>query len=1068
MFKRFIVSLCFIIAFIFSSGQAQVARLSSDSSKSVSSLQKSFESLVLSGLQEFGAPLISSLKPLVLQQVSASAKQVLESISNNSANLGPDIANSLQGPAKILVSLTSDLIPKLRSMPSMSVDNFFEQIDQHRDILKNLVKALDIAPGSSSDKSIKSILSAVGGLDRILQVFQGDIVSELGKRLEKLQTPISTAAKKMLEGLSPEVVEKILEPLKSIQGEIADDLKKELEEFRKVIIDRLPESLIDSIKLRLGLLIKKVDNDQGSVSGTVKEKVKNLRKYLNIFDLGVKSLLKDKKDDVAKMRQDLAEIGKEVPGDAKSDVNELTKDLNAVNEIVLSEEKSKDKKTSVDDAKAKFKEVFKGLRDKFGKSKKEVSEKSKEVVNQLTSENIVDIQSGESGSQIFSDLSDGAIIAIRTDKQSPGRGRYLCITDNGMLKPTGVNKEDKSCQFIVTRFGEYLGLLCVKSIASTTKKYLQCDAQSGKIHFNGQEFYKDSADLEHFIPVGKRIDSVYLKNQKTGGFLSVRKEEETWSFGGCVMASDSNGNPSGPSNWGRFAFEIVKHPDEPVAQWSDALKDLTDGTLVAIKSLKNSSKPRYLKVVDSGKFKDFVRADGTSSSDPNCQFYIKRSDNWIGFKWRGWTSLCSQPSSHRVKFIHKSDSFASPLEHWEFHQKDDKSFQGWLQGRASGGYLTNPQDDSINPWTNGLLWTAFAQVENPLSNIIQGMSKFKMEPAGRGNNGLIEIEIIKKVPGNIVGGESSFSFIPALHGKNEVLFHKNWRFPSGNLELVLKNISAEDSIFINLSPAFGKSTEGLRILLGKDENKSSSLRQGNETFFDEKDKSGSVIEQKNASFWIRLKDGSIAVGKGTEFDKNIIFNINRGSDKTGKLEYLGLGGSIYPVTYGSIEMNKIEENIPVPPVIKPQEEKSEEKDEPVKQQPEKDILKEEQSESDKKQEQKLEDSDNQEEFRDMPSLSKKTSDHKPKDSVKKVVKKVVNEVKKKNNTQQQKNKKKRAIKKIKKRRKRIQKRRRQKQRRKRINEQRKKRIANEIKKRKALPKKTTFIQGAQGVHRYLD
>lgn len=902
---------------------------SQDASKNsqVAGVEREFSNLLLSRLAEFSKPLVNALKPAVIDLLAATAKQISVEVLKSQQVIDPEIVKILQEPTQKLIDLTANMLPKLKNMQATSVDDFFQQLDTYKDELIGHLKTIKLAPGSSQDRAAQRILTLLVAFDKAMQAFQGDIVSELKKRLVVIQEPISHAASKLLAGLPPETVEQLLEPLKKFQGDIEASLRKELDAFKKVLIEKLPQSLVQAIKLKAKLLAEKIAQEPDLLPGKLRQAASLLKERAEIFGLSLQDVISNKKE-ITALQNDLSSMEHNLTGPDAQDVAPLVTDLQRDLEVVQTiaqdaktAEASPEKESLVAQQR---KDLFSGVFAKLRNFESKVADVADDAVSKVVGERSVEATQAKILSPIFSELSEGTIIAIRSGKNSPGQGRYLQITDQGYLRPLGTDKKEMTCQFTVVRLGNTLGL---QSLVGA-KKYMQCDPATGEIKFVGTNFYSDAASAEHFVPVGTRIDRVYLKNEKTGGFLSVRKPNETWS-GGNVIARDSNGKPAQATTYSRLALEIVRHPEEPLASYVQTLDQLPAGTLVAIKSLKNPSNPRYLEVFlskdkNTEKYNYFVQATGHDKNSKRCKFYVMRTkdDNWIGFKTHGWRSLCAEPGTHRVRFIDRSDTFASSIEHWELHPEKEGSLKCWIQSRASRGYLTVPDGD----WTRfndsavleSFAWTAFAQVKNPLYKKVPGAAPFVREPAGRGDNGRFEIEIVEPLPQDVFGGGSSFSFIPAHHGKNEAQFHENWKFPAGDLELVVNGVNGESDFYIALSPTMEKSSKAFRILLGRENNNSSSIRLGEDILFDAKDRDGKVLTP-SCAFWIRLKEGVLSVGKGTQLGDNVIAEVKVEPTKSSQMMYVGLGGSIEPVFVGSIQMNKVVDVQPTPvPVVVPE------------------------------------------------------------------------------------------------------------------------------------------------------
>lgn len=879
------------------------------SSDVVAKLEEDLSSLLLKRVADFVKPLVSALKPATMELLSVTSQEVMKTILANQTFIDPEILGILKEPAMQLISLTKDVAGMLAGTPATSVDDWFAKLDSLKDELVGHLKVLGLTPGSNADQAVKKILKSVTSLENVMNLFQGDIATELKKRIEAIKKPISAAAGQLLAGLPPETVERLLVPLKALQGDIAQALKGELDSFKKVIFQKLPQSLLQTIKLKTKLLVEKIQEDPSMLPSDLRRAGELLLERIEIFSNPIEKI---PGKIVNAMRHDLKKIQEALGGKNKSGAEEVAADLTrSLDDAaqMIPEAPSRDVSGQGASQPTQPKKGFLG--SLISRVKKDISSTTREVVGSITGGAVIESQPGEKPSALFSDLSDGSIIAIRSYKESPGQGRYLSVVD-GYIKPVGTSKTETAAQFIVTRFGNVMGL---KSKA--TGKFVTCDPTTFEVTCLGKDFYSDTADAAHFVPVGNRIDRMWLKNNKANAFLSVRKSSD----GGIVMARDESGKPAQAANWGRLAIDIIKQPNEPLAAFTDALNLLPAGVVVAIKSLKDPSNPKYL-AVDMSQTKDrfFVRATGTNKNDPACQFYVVRNDNWLGFKTHGWKSLCAEPVMHRVKFIERSDTLASSIEHWELHPEKDGSLKNvWLQNRSSQGYLTVPD----GAWTNNLVWTAFAQVKNPLAKSVKGAPKFLMQPAGRGDNGRFEIEIVKPIPDDVNGGGSTFTFLPAYHGKNEIQFNQAWKFPAGDLELVLKDIQAENNVYINLSPVMGKSSASLRILLGREKNSSSSIRFGDDELLNVKDTSGVVVKSP-AAFWIRLKDGELSVGKGTEFGAGLIGKVQIDKTAAANITYLGLGGSIEPVLYRSVSMNRAHEETPVvvtpvvpEPVIEP-------------------------------------------------------------------------------------------------------------------------------------------------------
>ncbi len=53
------------------------------------------------------------------------------------------------------------------------------------------------------------------------------------------------------------------------------------------------------------------------------------------------------------------------------------------------------------------------------------------------------------------------------------------------------------------------------------------------------------------------LKKVWLRNVATNGFLSVRGEDDKWTFDGKLWTRDDTGKPAGPYSWERFEGVVL-------------------------------------------------------------------------------------------------------------------------------------------------------------------------------------------------------------------------------------------------------------------------------------------------------------------------------------------------------------------------------------------------------------------------------------------------------------------------------------------------------------------------------
>lgn len=304
---------------------------------------------------------------------------------------------------------------------------------------------------------------------------------------------------------------------------------------------------------------------------------------------------------------------------------------------------------------------------------------------------------------------------------------------------------------------------------------------------------------------------------------------------------------------------------------------LPAGTLVALKS-SDQENPAYV-YFDGQNLK---LKPGNFAKDPHCHFFIMRADKnkeLFGFKINGWNNMYDDAASASVRIGKKTENFSDQTEQWVIKPKDASSLSSViLQNFGTGRFLY------------------FSSLGNAQATVLS-------ENAAR-----LEIEVIKPVPGDINPGGSSFSFIPAVHKKNRILFHDNWDFTPGKLKFQIK-VAGENNIFIVLSSEKKLNPAIVRIMIGQEGNTVTAIFAGEKKLFEAKNEPQSLVTTPEGSqFWIMLEGSTISFGKGKDVGLQLIAQVDIDGAIAKELKYVGIGGGGNPLTFSKIVIN------PEPPV----------------------------------------------------------------------------------------------------------------------------------------------------------
>gem|GEM_PF-6143178 len=476
---------------------------------------------------------------------------------------------------------------------------------------------------------------------------------------------------------------------------------------------------------------------------------------------------------------------------------------------------------------------------------------------------------------IFDEIVEGSVITLKSSMQGVGQGKYL-IEETGKLKATSENalSSDKA-QFSVERYGRWIGL-------KSTAGYIGVNGAAKEITSKFKKFAPET----RWAMEGAELGSVILRNEKTGLVLSVGDN--------AVVSAASQVNFAA-----QFECELVSRPWNPLGYSLPLLKQLPAGTKIAFKVKdQNGIGSKYLSVDGKG----FISASGTSSSDWHCQFYVMRFGNYLGFKLNGWKNICIDPVSQMVYVAQRSHMLYSATEQWVIDPDDKSSLKSIrLINRATGGYLCLPDE----AWALGKAATAYVHKPNPIKAIssLPTLLEYIAQAATKEQALSMEIEIINPAPTDIVAGKNSFSFIPAIHGKDTVFFSENWKFKQAKLSLILRNVQSQAGVLIALSDKQAVTSNTVYILLGDQQNNRSGIRVFGSmaaSVTSQQNSDAVITKPESESLWVRLQGGTLSFGKGEVFDSRQIASVQLDASIAQQFAYFALGGGGNPVSFGSI------------------------------------------------------------------------------------------------------------------------------------------------------------------------
>lgn len=473
---------------------------------------------------------------------------------------------------------------------------------------------------------------------------------------------------------------------------------------------------------------------------------------------------------------------------------------------------------------------------------------------------------------VFDEIVEASVIALRPVHQN----NYLTQTNEKVELSCEYPYKDEAAQFLVERYGKAamlngkFGYLCVNPVTQEVFHTRQKLAPEAQWIFEGDE-----------------LGSVVLKNNKTGAFLSIDGESS-------LVATKIRAEAA------HFECSILNRPWNHQASAYPLLNQLPAGTTVALK-INSPLGTKYLSVDSNG----FVTAQGNSSDDWRCRFDIMRFGNYVGFKHIGWKNICIDPVTWTVYVAQRSSMLFSATEQWIIDPKSPESLKSVrLINRASGGYLRAPTD-----WSKGRVTTAGSKKPNPVLSFssLTTLPSDIYEAAPQEQALDIEIKIIKAAPTDITPGKNSLSFVPAIHGKNNVLFGGEWMLTPGMGTLLLKGVQAPASIYIALSdkPAITKNT--VYVVVGDEKNTKSGIRVYGSmaiSITNKQNPDAVITKSEDEALWVTLKDSVVSFGKGLVPGINQIASVQLEASVAKKIAYFGLGGGGNRVSFGSISWKK--------------------------------------------------------------------------------------------------------------------------------------------------------------------
>lgn len=472
---------------------------------------------------------------------------------------------------------------------------------------------------------------------------------------------------------------------------------------------------------------------------------------------------------------------------------------------------------------------------------------------------------------MFDEIVEGSVIALKSSNQSAGQGKYLAQETGSLKAISSRASSDDRAQFLVERYGRWIGL-------RTSDGYVGVNSVTKEVICSLQKFASET----RWVLEGQELGSVVLKNEKTGFFLTVENN--------AVMSVQNKITPDA-----QFECEVLSRPWNPLAPSLPLLKQLPAGTKIAFKV---KGQDNYLTLDNKG----FVTTSGKTSDDWRSQFYVMRFGNYVGFKLNGWKNLCTDSVSQMVYVAQRSHMLYSTTEQWVIDADDKSDLKSVrLINRATAGYLCLPTE----AWAGGKAATAFVRKSNMLQSIssLTTLPEYIAQAATKEQALTLEIEIIKPAPIDIVAGEKSLSFIPAIHGKDKLLFSQNWKFQSGKLSLILRNVQTQAGVLIALSDKQAETSNTVYILVGDQQNSRSGIRVFGAmaaSVSQQQNHDAVITHPKSESLWITLQDSVISFGKGELPGSRQIASVQLEAALAQQLTFFGLGGGGNPVSFGSI------------------------------------------------------------------------------------------------------------------------------------------------------------------------
>lgn len=472
---------------------------------------------------------------------------------------------------------------------------------------------------------------------------------------------------------------------------------------------------------------------------------------------------------------------------------------------------------------------------------------------------------------MFDEIVEGSVIALKSSMKSAGSGKYLA-QEAGVLKTVSSRaSSDERAQFLVERYGKWIGL-------KSADGYVGVNSATKEVTCSLQKFAPET----RWMLEGQELGSIVLRNEKTGLVLTVENNAAIGATSKITSAAS-------------FECEVLGRPWNPPAYSLPLLKQLPAGTRIAFKVKGQES---YLSLDNKG----FITASGKSSNDWRSQFYVMRFGNYIGFKLNGWKNICTDPVSQMVYVAQRSHMLYSITEQWVIDADDKSDLRSVrLINRATAGYLCLPAE----AWAAGK--AATAQVRKP--NVLQSISALSTLPeyiaqaATKDQALALEIEIIKPAPADILAGEKSLSFVPAIHGKDTLLLSQNWKFRPGQLSLILRNVQAQAGILIALSDKQIETSNTVYILVGDQQNSRSGIRVFGSmaaSITEQQNHDAVITNPQGESLWVTLQDSVVSFGKGELIGSRQIASVQLETSIAQQLAYFGLGGGGNPVRFGSI------------------------------------------------------------------------------------------------------------------------------------------------------------------------